>query len=226
MRHDRPTVPHAGAHEPGASTESQARDERLIWPGADEGRRRHIELKEVPSGHVSALAFGVSLGANIVLLASLVGAILLVQAGVFSSATRGRAQSSSTVTSSATSSPSPNAASLQVSPSSVQLTCVSGQRTQFVTLQNSGTAKVRWQAKFSVPTQQAGVAVSPQQGELAAGGSAPIQLQNTTRSGGSQGTSGRQGVITFAPLSSEDGQNTGADAGSSATLSYTTVGCH
>jgi hypothetical protein len=108
----------------------------------------------------------------------------------------------------------------------VQLGCVSGQRTQYVTLQNTGSAKVNWQATFSVPAQQAGVAVSPQRGQLAAGGSIPIQLQNTTRSNGSQGGSGRQGVITFTPTASDDNQDAGPDAGSSASLSYTTVGCH
>jgi hypothetical protein len=115
---------------------------------------------------------------------------------------------------------------LQVTPSSVQLTCVSGQRTQFVTLQNSGSTKVRWQATFSLPAQQAGVTLTPHDGELAAGGSIPIQLVNTTRSGGSQGASGRQGVITFAATPADNSQGASADPGSPAKLSYTTVGCH
>jgi len=229
VRQDGPTVPNLRRQEPGASTDAQARGEKLIWPRADE-RRRQIEIRETPSGYVSTLAFGISLGANIVLFVALVGLLLFAQAGAFSSggffgpSTRGSALSSPTATSNST--PSATAASLQIAPSSVQLGCASGQRTQFVTLQNTGSAKVNWQATFSAPAQQAGVAVSPQRGQLAAGGSIPIQLQNTTRSNGSQGVSGRQGVITFTPTASDnDNQDAGPDAGSSASLSYTTVGC-
>jgi hypothetical protein len=217
-------VPNLRRQEPGASTDAQAGGEKLIWPRADERPRRQIEIRETPSGYVSALAFGISLGANIVLFVALVGLLLFAQAGAFSSG--GSALSSSTATSNSTPSPSATAASLQIAPSSVQLGCASGQRTQFVTLQNTGSAKVNWQATFSAPAQQAGVAVSPQRGQLAAGGSIPIQLQNTTRSNGSQGVSGRQGVITFTPTASgDDNQDAGPDAGSSASLSYTTVGC-
>jgi hypothetical protein len=167
-----------------------------------------------------------------VLFVALVGLLLFAQAGAFSSGsafgpyTPGSALSSPSATSNATPSPSATTASLQVAPSSVQLGCVNGQRTQYVTLQNTGSAKVNWQATFSVPAQQAGVTVSPLRGQLAAGGSVPIQLQNTTRSNGSQGASGRQGVITFTPTASDDNQGAGPDAGSSARLSYTTVGCH
>jgi hypothetical protein len=234
MRQDGPPVPHLGRHEPGASAESQPRSETLIWPRADDRRqrapesRRAPEMNEAPSGSVSALAFGVSLGANLVLLVALAALLLLAQAGTFSSgsalgsSTRGMTLGSPTAIPSA----SATAAALQVAPGSVQLGCASGQRTQYVTLRNTGAAKAQWQATFSVPAEQAGVGISPQQGELAAGGSIAIQLQNTTRSSGSQGISGRQGVITFAPTASEDSQDTGPDLGSSARLSYTTVGCH
>jgi hypothetical protein len=230
MRQDGPPVPHLGRHEPGASAQSQPHSETLIWPRADDRRprapdnRRAPEMNEAPSGSVSALAFGVSLGANLVLLVALAALLLLAQAGIFSSggavgsSTRGGTLGSPTA--------SASAAALQIAPSSVQLGCASGQRTQYVTLQNTGAAKVSWQATFSAPTEQAGVTVSPQRGQLAAGGSMPIQLQNTTRSGGSQGVSGRQGVITFAPTVSADGADAGPDGGSSARLSYTTVGCH
>jgi hypothetical protein len=179
----------------------------------------------------SSLALGVSLGANIVLLLGLIGVILLIQAGafasggVFGSSTRGGAVGSPSATSSPASSPSPNASWLQITPSSVQLGCESGQRSQTLTLQNTGTAKVRWQAKFSLLSQQTGVTMSPLQGDLAAGRSVSIQLQNTTRSGG-QGGSGRQGVITFTATSSDDSQGSGSDFGAPATLSYTTTGCH
>jgi hypothetical protein len=232
VRHDGPTIPNLSRQEPGAPAEAtadaQERNEKLIWPGGN-GRRQHpIEIKETPGGYVSALAFGISLGANIVLFVALVGLLLFAQAGAFASgsafgpSTHGSALGSPTATANTTPSPSATTASLQVMPSSVQLGCDSGQRTQYVTLQNTGSAKVNWQATFSAPTQQAGVTVSPLHGQLAAGGSIPIQLQNTTRSNGSQGGSGRQGVITFTQTASDENQ----DTGKSASLSYTTVGCH
>jgi hypothetical protein len=228
MRQDGPTIPNLTQQEPGASTSPHADGEKLIWPGADDRKQRPVELKEIPTGHVSALVFGISLGANVVLLVALAGVLLLAQAGIFSSAgalgssTRGATLGTPTATSSLT--PSPTTAALQIAPSSVHLGCDSGQKTQYVTLQNTGSTKVSWQATFSVSTQQAGVFMSPLRGQLAAGGSVPIQLQNTTRATGPQGASGRQGVITFTPVVSEDGQNTSPNTGA-ATLSYTTVGC-
>src|SRR5690349_986116 len=62
------------------------------------------------------------------------------------------------------------------------------------TLPATGPATVRWQAAFSLSEQQAGVSLSPQQGELAAGATVSLQIQNTTRASGRQGTSGRNGV--------------------------------
>jgi hypothetical protein len=218
MRREGPTVPNLGRNEPDASADSHARSEMPTWPVETERRRRVREAQQTHSGGVSAVAFGLSLGANVVLLVGVLGLLALIQAGVFASggvlgrSTAGQALSATTATSSPSSSPSPNAVWLQLAPSSVQLGCASGQRTQFVTLQNTGPAKVRWQATFSVPTQKAGVAVSPQQGELVTGGSIAIQLQNTSRS------SGQQGVINFAP--------TTPDAGPPASLAYTTAGCH
>ncbi len=229
MRQDGPTIPHLSRQDPDASTASQMDGEKLIWPRADDRKRRPVEFKEAPSGYVSSLVFGVSLGANVALLAALVGVLLLVWAGVFSSGAFGSSAhgttlktpiATSSLTPSLTPSPSPSAAALQVTPNSVQLRCDSGQKTQYVTLQNTGPAKVSWQATFSTSTQQAGVTISPQRGQLAAGGSAPIQLQNATRS------SGRQGVITFAPVASEDSQDATPTTGAAVTLSYTTVGCH
>jgi hypothetical protein len=218
MQHDGPPLPHLGRDEPGASADPHARSEAPTWPGADERRKRVLESRQTHSGYVSALAFGISLGANIVLLVGLLGVVLLSQAGVFSSggafgqSTPGHALSSPIVTSTPASSPSPNAGWLQIAPSSVQMGCESGQRTQFVTLQNNGPTKVRWQATFSLSAQKAGVALTPQQGELAAGGSIPLKLENTTRS------TGQQGVIGFAPTTPE--------AGPPVSLTYTTVGCH
>jgi hypothetical protein len=85
-----------------------------------------------------------------------------------------------------------------------------------VTLQNTGSVSMQWRATFS--TQQAGVAVSPQQGELAAADSVAIQVQMTTRSHGSHGGSSQQGVISFTP--------TTPDGGQPAQLTYTTAGCN
>jgi hypothetical protein len=125
----------------------------------------------------------------------------------------GSAPSSPTAT--ATPVPSPTATTapaswLQVTPSSVQLGCGESQLAQVV-LQNNGPQTLDWQVMFSPPADQTGVAVNPQQGELAAGESMPVLLQNITQA------NGQQGVIDFAP--------TTPDTGPPATVSYTTVGC-
>jgi hypothetical protein len=173
---------------------------------------------------VSALAFGISLGANMVLLAGLLGVLavlLLNNAGAFSlrgasgqplpgGSTHGTALSSPTATSTPASSPTPSVGWLQVTPGSVQLDCVDSQQVQVV-LGNSGPQTVDWQVAFSLPADQAGVMVYPQQGELAAGDTVLVQLQNTTQS------TGQQGAVDFAPASPE--------AGPPASLSYTTTGC-
>jgi hypothetical protein len=172
---------------------------------------------------VSALALGVSLGANFVLLVALIGLLLFAQAGAFSSgsafgrSTSGLPLGSPTTTASPASSPSPNTGWLQIAPNSVQLRCDGDQRTQIVTLTNSGSDKAQWKATFSLPAQQAGVAISPSQGSLEDGDSARIQIQNTTRSTGPQGAHSRQGVISFTPTTTA--------AGAPATLTYTTIGC-
>ena len=99
-----------------------------------------------------------------------------------------------------------------MTPSSVQLRCgEGGQQTQVVVLKNTGPQTVDWQVAFSLPADQAGVMVYPQQGELAAGDTVLVQLQNTTQS------TGQQGAVDFAPASPE--------AGPPASLSYTTTGC-
>src|SRR5690348_5846118 len=125
VRHDGPTIPHLSRQEPGAPADAQAPNEKLIWPGGNGRRQRPIEIKETPGGYVSALAFGISLGANIVLFVALVGLLLFAQAGAFSSggafgsSTRGAALGSPSATANATPSPSATTASLQVTPSSV-----------------------------------------------------------------------------------------------------------
>ena len=219
MRSDDPTVPNLGWYAPGAASDPGAAGERPTWPTGGERPSRTLGPARPPSGYVSALVFGVSLGANVVLLLCLLGLLLLSHAGVFApggsagSPAPGAALSSPT----ATSSPTPLSGWLRVTPSSVQLGCDAGQRTQFVVLENTGPQKVSWQAVVAGPADQAGVAISPDHGDLDAGASLPLQIQNITHSSGSQGVSSEQGVIRFAPAA--------AEAGAPPSLSYTTVGC-
>jgi hypothetical protein len=172
------------------------------------------------------LAFGISLGANVVLLLGLVGllgVLWLSQAGApgglsgqtaRGGSTRGAALSSPTTTADL----AQGAGWLQVTPSSVQLRCgEGGQQTQVVVLKNTGPQTVDWQVTFSVPQQQAGVVVDPQQGELDAGASIPIQVQTTTQSTGRHGGSGQQGAMSFAPA--------GSASNPPANLTYTIAGC-
>jgi hypothetical protein len=117
--------------------------------------------------------------------------------------------------STASTSPSPSVTSgagwLQVTPTSVQLGCDSGQQSQVVVLANTGQESVQWQAELSVASDQAGVSISPRHGTLRPGTSIAIHLQNA-----SNGES-RQGVVSFttdAPA-----------AGTPPTLTYTTTAC-
>jgi hypothetical protein len=61
------------------------------------------------------------------------------------------------------------------------------------------------------------VAMSPDHGDLDAGASLPIQVQNTTHASSSQGSASQQGVIHFAATS--------AEAGPTPSLSYTAMVC-
>jgi hypothetical protein len=167
------------------------------------------------------LAFGISLGVNAVLLVALLGVLALVlsHAQQFLPDS-GSGQSGAGLvqrTATATTSPTASAGWLLLTPSSVQLGCANGQHTQYVVLQNTGATAVRWTASFSLPTEQAGVTVNPQHGTLPAGASLPLQVQNTTHTSDQQGVSSQQGEISFTPSTEE--------AGSPATLSYTTVAC-
>jgi hypothetical protein len=171
---------------------------------------------------VSTLLLGVSLGANAVLLLAVLGllglllfnhAILLGPDGSAGSSGPGAAQSSPTDTSS----PTPLAGWLQVTPSSVQLGCDGDQRTQVVVVANTGPQQVHWQAVLTGSADQVGVAVDPTEGDLDAGASVSVKVKNTTHSSDSQNGSSQQGVIRFAPTS--------ADAGSPPSLSYTAMGC-
>jgi hypothetical protein len=88
---------------------------------------------------------------------------------------------------------------------------------QFVVLVNSGPATVQWQANLSVPADQAGIEISPNQGTLNAGTNTALQIHNRTHATGPQGVPSQQGVIDFVVDTS--------DAGLPPHLSYTTVGC-
>jgi ASPM-SPD-2-Hydin domain-containing protein len=207
MHNDEPTppevpeLPHAAQETPGAPP---------LWPMPSAGDQRLRPQVPVAIGCLGAAA----LGGCLVLLFSV--GVLLGHAGVFLLA-RSPAHSAPGV-----SMPSPTlrptttplARWLQVDPTSVQLGCGEGggQQTQVVVLANRGPQPVQWQVSLSVPTDQAGVAVSPSEGELASGASTTIQLQLQDQSAGQQ-----QGVIRFVPETPE--------AGASPSLTYTTVGC-
>jgi hypothetical protein len=117
----------------------------------------------------------------------------------------------------ATPTPAPDNGWLQVTPTNLQLSCNNGQQTQFIVLKNTGTESVQWQVIFSLPADQAGVSVTPNQGTLNAGTSMPLQIQNQTYAHGPQGVAGQQGTIEFNPEV--------AGAGPSPSIAYTTVGC-
>ncbi len=163
MREDGPTVPHLGRYDTG----DRAPAGTPIWPAS--GRRAQPPQRS-SAWDGRAVLLAVSLGANVLLLGVLCS-LLLARAGVFSP--RGPAAQSASGASApgvALSSPSPTPASgwLRVTPTSVQLGCAEGQQTQVVVLANTGPQRVRWQVEFGVPTEQAGVAVSPSDGNLAA----------------------------------------------------------
>jgi Viral BACON domain len=183
------------------------------WPAAPDHR------PPPPPRNTHATLLGVSLGANVAFIV-LLGFLLLGRTSLFASpnTSNGSALSGttpsiglSTATPSPTATPQPPAGWLQIAPSQVQLACESGQQTQYVTLSNTGSATVRWQAQIASQLGQPGIAVSPQEGRLRAGTSIDvlIQVQNSS--------SGDQGVITFKTDTS--------GAGSPPSLSYTTAAC-
>jgi hypothetical protein len=229
MRSDGPTVPNLGWHDAGAGAAPGAPSEREAhtWPTGDERPQQGVRGPDRwPHGYVSALALGASLCANVVLLLALLALLALLllghvglgaASGPVGSAAAGTALSSPTT---AAASPTPLSGWLKVTPSSVQVGCTDAQKTQFVVLENTGPQRVQWQATVAGAVGQAGqvgVALSPDHGDLDAGASLPIQVQNTTHASGSQGSTSQQGVIHFAATS--------ADAGAAPGLSYTAVGC-
>jgi hypothetical protein len=230
MHSDPPTIPNLprydpGGYDPGGSAGSREPGQLPTWPVAGEGIQHALGPRRPPKGDVRTLVLGASLGANVVLLAGLLGLLLLSQAGLFwlGGASAGSAPGMSTpggALSRPTATPSATPLSggwLRVAPSSVQLGCAGSQRNQFVVLANTGPERVHWQVALSVPADQAGVAVAPNQGDLDAGASMPLQIQNMTHAGGPQGVAGQQGVMRFDP--------TTPAAGPPPSLSFTAVGC-
>jgi hypothetical protein len=199
MHNDQPTLPQLPREAPGAPP---------LWPVPGAGDQRSRPQSSLAIGCLGATA----LGGCAVLLFSV--GLLLGHAGVFP-LIRPPAH---TVTGGSVPSPTPSATPvagwLQVTPTSVQLGCGQGQQTQVVVLANLGPQPVQWQASLSVPTDQAGVEVSPHEGTLASRASAAIQLQLHRHD---QGAGQQQGVIRFVPGS--------PGAGLPPSLSYTTVGC-
>lgn len=220
MRGDGPTIPNLGWYDLDTGAAPGAPRETPTWPTGDDRPPRGARGSDRwPKGYVSALALGASLAANVVLLLALLAVLLLGHAslgaagGPAGSPAAGAALSSPT----AATSPTPLSGSLRVTPSSVQLGCASGQRTQFVVLLNTGPQRVVWQATVVGATDQAGVSLSPDHGRLNAGASQPIQLQNTAQPSDSGSGTSQQGVIHFAVTSADTGQAT--------SLSYTVTVC-
>ena len=186
-----------------------------VWPemntGADARRQRYSAGGARPTTLAAILA--VSIGANVALIAALLAVVLLARAGYFAPSPQAATGTGISATTTPAPSPSatPSAGGLQVTPTSVQLGCDSGQQYQVVVLKNSGSESMDWVVQVSGGSDQAGVSISPRHGTLRPGTSIAIRLQNTSNG------DGRQGVITF---------NTNAQAGGSPpTLSYTTAGC-
>ncbi len=210
MHNDEPTPPEVPELPPAAPGAAP------IWPVPRAGDQRSRSQLPVAIGCLGAAA----LGGCVVLLFSV--GVLLGHAGFFplsrspAHSAPGVSLPSPTLTPTTT----PLARWLQVDPTSVQLGCGEGggegrgggQQTQVVVLANRGPQPVKWQVSLSVPTDQAGVAVSPSEGELASGASTTIQLQLQDQGAGQQ-----QGVMRFVPETPE--------AGPSPSLTYTTVGC-
>jgi hypothetical protein len=180
-----------------------------------------------PTNYLMPLMLGASLVLNAVLLTGLLSVLFFGRSSLFSQGAVASG-SPSPVSSGSTagaglgspttvSSPTPSAGWLQVTPTSVHLGCNGNQQTQFVVLANTGPAPVQWQVTFSLPANQAGVNVGPNQGTLNPGSNMPIQIQNQTQANGPQGVPSQQGTIAFNPAT--------PDAGSSPTVMYTTVGC-
>jgi hypothetical protein len=226
MREDGPpTLPSI----PLASTDGEDPGRTPTWP-IDRGYSHPSS-----TNYLMPLILGASLILNAVLLIGLLSILVFGRSSLFSQggapsgspsaaspgSTAGARLSSPTTASNPTptsaSSPTVSADWLQVTPTSVQLGCNGNQQTQFVVLANTGPEPVQWQVTFSLPANQAGVNVGPNQGVLNPGSNMPIQIQNQTHANGPQGIPSQQGTITFNSATPQ--------AGSPPTVMYTTKGC-
>jgi hypothetical protein len=230
VREDGPTLPHARSYVSEAPGDEGEPGRTPTWP-IDRGG--HSQPSS--SGFLMPLMLGASLILNVVLIVGILSILIFGLSGVFSQGSPpsgsnlpissgspagsrlGSPSVDADATPTAVASPSPTAGWLQVNPTSVHLGCNGNQQTQFVVLANTGTASVQWQVRLSLPADQAGVSVSPNQGTLSPGSNMPVQIQNQTLANGPQGIPGQQGTIEFTPDT--------LDAGAPATLTYTTVGC-
>jgi hypothetical protein len=160
---------------------------------------------------VIATALGAS-AALLLSLLSLLGVLNLTShTGLFAPSRPAGQSALGTSTANTSDSPAPASGWLQVAPASVQFGCSDHQRTQIVVLENRGPQHVHWQASFAAPADQAGLAISPGDGELGAGESTAIQLQSTSQS------ARQQEIIRFSI--------TDVQAGPPASVSFTTVSC-
>jgi hypothetical protein len=219
MQNDDPTLPPRIRYEPAEAPDPDAFSEAPTWPPAGE---RPLPPRRPDRSPLLWL----SLGAIGVAIIGLLGVLLLNQLGAFASrgatgspgATGALSGPTALPSTTATTSPGPLAGGLQVTPGSVRLGCDGDERTQEVVLVNAGPAVVEWQAVVDTAADRAGIAITPNQGDLDAGDNLSVQLENTTQSSDSEGSSHREGVIRFVPAS--------ADAGAVASLSYRLDLCH
>jgi hypothetical protein len=219
MQNDEPTLPQGVGYEPDAATVPSAHSDAPTWPPAGARPPR-------PLGPDRSPLLWLSLGATGMAVMGLLGILLFNRLGVFTprgtlgspGPTSALSGSTSLPSPTATTSPGPLAGGLQVSPSGLRLGCDGDQRTQQVILVNAGPTDVMWQAVVAAAADRAGIAITPNQGALAAGASVSVVLENTTWSSTSDGSSHQEGMISFVPAS--------APAGAPASLSYRLDLCH
>ncbi len=188
-----------------------------LWPGLDTlgggppenpqrgGQRR---LLMMAGGALIAL----------VLLAALIAAPGLfshsADLGHASASATSAATATATATTTPTPSPTPIGNWLRLSTNSVNLTCSSDSRQAKVTLTNRGLKSVSWAAQDSGPGFFAnGISVKPTQGSLRSGQSTTITLTDDSNNILANGS----GTLIF--------RASNPDAGSPATLDYTSQGC-
>jgi hypothetical protein len=182
------------------------------WPIPLDREQRPAASGRSPHGWVLATA----LGASAVLLLSVLSLLAMIgltgRIGLFAPSGSTGPSAPAPSTASPTASTATASGWLQVAPTTVRFGCSDHQRTQIVVLENRGTGPVHWQASLVVSPDEAGVAISPGDGDLGAGESTAIQLQSTSQS------ARQQIVISFGA--------TDAQAGPPASVSFSAVGCN